>query len=195
MEEGKFLDSYKASEFNYIIDYEKISAAIKYYKFKGFKQIEVPWDTPKKYREVTFIGNDFNPIGEDRYLVGSAEQSFVFLFDRHDLKRGSYLSCTPCFRGDEIDQTHQQYFLKVELFDNNDTSEKRLLHIINLAYNFFNQYIPVKIVQVDNCTYDIETSDGIELGSYGIRSWNNKKWIFGTALAEPRLSKAMLRYN
>lgn len=195
MAEGKFLNSYQASEHNSIIDYSKINQAIQFYKKKGFTNIEVPWDTPKKYREITFCGIDFNPIGEDRYLVGSAEQSFIYLLDKNKIKRGSYVSCTPCFRGDSIDKIHQQYFLKVELFDCNDTSERRLLHIIKIANEFFSQYISTNIVQLSEYSYDIETSDGIELGSYGIRNWNNNTWIYATGLAEPRLSKAMLKYN
>ena len=71
------LTSYEAAKLNTPIDYNKISAAMDYYKKVGFTYIDVPWDTPKKHREITFIGQDFNPIGEDRFLVGSAEQSFA----------------------------------------------------------------------------------------------------------------------
>jgi hypothetical protein len=195
MEGGKSVDSFNAYSQNHPVDYMKIAAAISYYKEKGFSYIEVPWDTPKKYREITFSGIDFDPIGEDRYLVGSAEQSFIYLFDQDKIKRGSYVTCTPCYRGDIVDETHQQYFLKVELFDSNDTSEKRLNHIINLADLFFSKYVPTNIIQTDTLVYDIETVTGIELGSYGIRKWKDKTWIFATGLAEPRLSKSMLNIN
>lgn len=195
MEGGKSVDSYNAFSQNHPIDYSKIAAAINFYKQKGFEYIEVPWDTPRKYREITFSGVDFDPIGDDRYLVGSAEQSFIYLFDQNKLKRGSYVTCTPCHRGDVVDATHQQYFLKVELFDSNDTSGRRLNHIINLADEFFSRYISTNIIQTDNLVYDIETVTGIELGSYGIRKWRDKNWIFATGLAEPRLSKSMLHFN
>lgn len=187
--------SYKSFEFNYLIDYKKISEAIDFYKNKGFSHIEVPWDTSEKYRNITFNGEDFNPIGENRYLVGSAEQSFAMLYHLEKIVRGSYVACTPCFRGDEIDKYHQEYFMKVELFDNNDTSEKRLLHIINLARVFFEQYISVKIVKVGDFEYDIMTHFDLELGSYGIRQHGNLKWIYGTGIAEPRLSKALITLN
>lgn len=189
------LTSYEAAALNTPIDYSKIAAAIEYYKKVGFTYIDVPWDTPKKHREITFIGKDFNPIGEDRFLVGSAEQSFAYLADIGKLKRGPYVACTPCFRSDEIDETHQQYFMKVELFDTNDPSIRRLHHIIKLAERFFSTYIPVRIVETSHNNYDIETTSGIELGSYGIRAWHGLEWIFATGLAEPRLSKAMQRYN
>lgn len=189
------LTSYEASASNTPIDYIKIGEAIKYYKKVGFSYIDVPWDTPRKYRETTFIGEDFNPIGEDRFLVGSAEQSFIYLADISKLKYGAYVACTPCFRSDEIDDTHQQYFMKVELFDTNDTSIRRLNHIVKLAFNFYSSYIPVIIIETSKNNYDIETTTGIELGSYGIRGWRGLEWIFATGLAEPRLSKAMKHYN
>lgn len=189
------LSSYGAASQNNLIDYVKIAAAIEYYKKVGFTYIEVPWDTPKKHREITFRGKDFNPIGEDRFLVGSSEQSFAYLTDIGKLKSGSYVACTPCFRGDEIDETHQQYFMKVELFDTNDTSIRRLHHIIKLAEKFFSTYTPVRIIETDHNQYDIETTTGIELGSYGIRLWHGLEWIFATGLAEPRLSKSMQHYN
>lgn len=187
--------SIKSFENNFLIDYKKIYDAIEYYKYKGFKNIEVPWETSKEYREITFNGKDFDPISKNRYLVGSAEQSFAMLHHMKKIPRGSYVSCTPCFRGDELDKYHQEYFLKVELFDTNDTSEKRLIHIINLACKFFNKYIPVNILQTNNFEYDINTSSGIELGSYGIRRYNDLIWIYGTAIAEPRLSKSLLSIN
>lgn len=189
------LTSFEAAAGNTIIDYSKIGAAIEFYKKKGFQYVDVPWDTPERYRNVTFIGEDFNPILNDRFLVGSAEQSFIYLHDKRKLMRGSYVACTPCFRCDEIDETHQQYFMKVELFDTNDTSIKRLHHIIQLAEEFFSNYLNVKVVQISDYEYDIETYTGIELGSYGIRSWEGHTWIFATGLAEPRLTKSLRLYN
>lgn len=190
-----FLNSYQAAQFNHPIDYQKIGHSIEFYKMKGFSYVDIPWDTPEKYRNITFVGEDFNPIKEDRFLVGSAEQSFIYLFDNGYLKRGSYVACTPCFRGDDIDEYHQQYFLKVELFDSNDTSERRLIHIIETAKEYFNQYLSVNVIQTENLTFDIETLSGIELGSYGIREYRDKRWIYGTGLAEPRFSKALLSIN
>lgn len=189
------LTSYEAASQNNLIDYSKIATAIEYYKKMGFSYIDVPWDTPKKHREITFRGQDFNPISEDRFLVGSSEQSFAYLSDIGKLKRGSYVACTPCFRGDELDELHQQYFMKVELFDTNDTSIRRLHHIIKLTEKFFSNYIPVRIVETSHNNYDIETTTGIELGSYGIRAWHGLEWIFATGIAEPRLSKSMQHYN
>lgn len=188
-EDNKSINSFKN---NFLIDYKKIYEAIEYYKSKGFKNIEVPWETSKKYRDVTFEGKDFNPIEEDRYLVGSAEQSFIMLDSMGFLNKGAYVSCSPCFRGGELNEYHQEYFLKVELFDSNDTSVERLLYILKLAEDFFNRYIPVKILKTGDYEYDINTITGIEIGSYGIRKYENSKWIYGTAIAEPRLSKSLL---
>jgi hypothetical protein len=42
-------------------------------------------------------------------------------------------------------------------------------------------------------SYDIECN-GVELGSYGVRHFENIDWIYGTGLAEPRLSTVMNKY-
>ena len=41
--------------------------------------------------------------------------------------------------------------------------------------------------------YDIESCNGIELGSYGIREFAGFRWIYGTGVAEPRLSLCIAR--
>jgi hypothetical protein len=41
---------------------------------------------------------------------------------------------------------------------------------------------------MNNGSFDL-ICKGIELGSYGIRKYNNHKWIYATGVAEPRLSQ------
>ena len=64
------------------------------------------------------------------------------------------------------------------------------------AQQFFSLHVPVDLVKTDDErsdeSYDIE-SNGIELGSYGIRQHENITWVYGTGLAEPRLSIAIKR--
>jgi len=38
----------------------------------------------------------------------------------------------------------------------------------------------------------VTVNSNIELGSYGIGSYENYKWVYGTGLAEPRLSQAKI---
>lgn len=187
----KHYTSYESGQNNYPIDYMKIAKSIEYYQAKGFIYREVPWDTPKQYQQATFIGEDFNPIGNDRYLVGSSEQSFIYLMDQGLLENGRYITCSPCFRGGEITEIHQEYFMKAELFDNVDYSESRLKEIVKQAVNFFSNYTTVHILQTDELAYDIVNPLSIEVGSYGIRTYNEKSWIYGTAIAEPRFSKSI----
>jgi seryl-tRNA synthetase len=106
------------------------------------------------------------------------------------------VACTPCFR-DEQDDIRYPYFMKVELFDNIFVSETELFHMIDLCFYFFqtlvNEYSEfLKIVKTDSMCYDINLGD-LEIGSYGIRTIDEKAWIFGTAMAEPRFSMALQR--
>lgn len=188
-------NSYQSAANNFPIDYFKIAEAIKFYESKGFEYIEVPWDTPKKYQEATYMGEDFYPIGDDRYLVGSSEQSFVYLLDNGHLTNGKYITCSPCFRGGEISEIHQEYFMKAELFDNTDCSELRLKEIVDFACEFFAQYSPVFTQKTGDLSYDIVTPLAIEVGSYGIREYKELSWIYGTAIAEPRFSKAIALFS
>jgi hypothetical protein len=48
--------------------------------------------------------------------------------------------------------------------------------------------------EVSNTQVDIEFA-GIELGSYGIRSCDFLDWVYGTGVAEPRLSSIMGKYG
>jgi len=183
--------SYDSSKENFPIDYSKISNAIEFYKNKGFEYIEVPWDTPKKYQQSTFLGEDFAPIDNDRHLVGSSEQSFVYLLDNEFITPKPYVTCTPCFRAGEVDILHQEYFMKVELFEPLNTSKERFDEIVNWSLEFFSQYIYPMTLPKANNSLDIVSQLCIELGSYGIREYNGKSWIYATAVAEPRLSKAI----
>lgn len=89
--------------------------------------------------------------------------------------------------------------MKNELIITDDVTEENLKKVINDAKEFFSKYINVKVEcildtynKLSPMTYDIVTEDGeIELGSYGIRTCGFLKWIYGTGVAEPRLSKAI----
>jgi hypothetical protein len=72
--------------------------------------------------------------------------------------------------------------------------------MIHEACAFFEQYVPVRVVQTGERAFDIvEKSTRFELGSYGIRSAMLSDqvytWIYGTACAEPRLSTATSRFS
>lgn len=203
------------------IDYIALGNAMSYYKSMGYEQIEVPWAVPLDDIMLTCpmptYATHAPDLAPNDYLVGSAEQGFLYL-DRRGLlvKNKQYVACTPCFRNDAADEWHQPYFMKIELYHAMPSEymhdadflvkgilENTLKSMIQIASNFFQRYEPmlnllitqnvrsVKCVKTDQ-GYDLEY-DGIEFGSYGIRKdiENNLCWIYGTGLAEPRFSKAV----
>ena len=175
------------------INYSLLTGAISYYKRNGFKYIDVPWIVPKEITNITFNrDNMFNTKLGD--LVGSAEQSFISLMLSNKLEKGTYSALTPCFRNEtNITKTNQNYFMKVELIDTKTVTHDRLLQIINVCFDFFKRYISehdkITVIQTDD-GYDIMVND-IEVGSYGIRMYNEYSWIYATGLAEPRFSVSM----
>lgn len=175
-----------------MIDYGKIADAITFYK--DFQYIEAPWATSLKALSITMPpGHKLFPL-EDRYLVASAEQSFLQMIQDKLLKPGKYLTVTPCFRDDPISETHQRYFIKAELINYTEKTWE-LDEMLQQAFKFFQRYLKPQIVETstpDALSFDINSSKGIELGSYGIRYHSDiGYWIYGTGVAEPRLSYAI----
>jgi seryl-tRNA synthetase len=171
------------------IDWSALSYALTCYKNRGFTYIEVPWLVPKEITEITHneIMSYRTDMGD---LVGSAEQSFLSLDLDGKLLPGKYVTLTPCFRDDIIDETHQQTFMKVELYQNIDVTDDSLEKIIFLCQNIFESLLNHKVsVEKTEIGYDILYKN-IELGSYGIRKYNEMEWIYATGIAEPRFSVA-----
>lgn len=195
---------------NHPIDYSLISRAIDFYAHKGFKYIEAPWMVSNKAVQSTlppgktpfYCGGDFgvgNP--NEIALVGSAEQAFVQLMLDGKLPLGSHMAAGPCFRDDEVDELHQKTFFKVELIivmDYAPPPEFALKMANDDAFVFFFdavvqlgrwRHAERKIVKTE-VGWDI-TMNGIEIGSYGVRSFEGHHWIYGTGLAEPRFSMSL----
>ena len=133
----------------------------------------------------------------DGHLVGSAEQSFLHLALNGMLKAGRYVAASPCFRDDPPDRFHRRTFFKVELIDLYAAGSEGLrqtpLYMAHTALRLF-RALPggeqAKIVPTGEDTYDIELR-GVELGSYGTRSYDRWSWVYGTGLAEPRFTLAV----
>ena len=135
------------------------------------------------------------------YLVGSAEQGFVQLMLNNLLKPSElYVSAGPCFRNESnLDDLHLQSFFKIELmayFGDNiqdrHATEGATQKMVDIAYRCISS-LPgltseIKIVKTEQ-GIDLELN-GIEIGSYGHRTFRNHNWIYGTGLAEPRFSLA-----
>ena len=171
-----------------MIDYSKIARAVEFYRDRGFQYVEVPWVVHKEIIDITkpTDAKYFNTfIGS---LVGSGEQSFLSM--RKKLS-GKYVCVTPCFRDEKsVDELHRNYFMKVELIDTDpDDLDKAYWDMINISKEFFELYDFVDIINTEEGK-DIYIN-GLEVGSYGIRSYKDFYWVYGTGCAEPRLSQAL----
>lgn len=196
-------------QFNFNI----ITNSILYYKLKGYQYINCPWTVPSSICDIT-IPNTKSKfiIKDDETLVGSSEQSFLQLIKTNELQKGMYVSMTPCFRDDIVDEIHNLYFYKTELFiyDDLEQLKKKFFDVLNTCVEFFSKYTKVIIKEQTNiispdidilpyCYDIIDENTCIELGSYGIRHYtlNNHEitWIYGTGCAEPRLSYVINKQN
>lgn len=171
---------------------ETIDYAIFYYQNIGYKYIESPWIISPLVSNITkpCDRNDFY-VGND-VLVASGEQSFLELIIRNEIDEGKYMTYTPCFRDESVDELHKLYFHKIELIkwsiNKDKINDEELMNTINDAVNFYSKYIKVEILKTD-IGYDIiDSKNKLELGSYGIRNYGDTYWIYGTGCAEPRLS-------
>jgi hypothetical protein len=180
-----------------MIDYMKIATAVEHYKTLGYEYIEAPWLVGRETIDVTKPPDSQYFDTLFGHLVGSGEQSFIHI--RSHLEPGHKYQCvTPCFRDDVTDEFHRMYFMKLELIEvmggkEEDDEEEALEDMIDDAWEFFSLYAREESMEtVDNEDgTDIEIN-GIEVGSYGVRTYGGFTWAYGTGVAEPRLSAALI---
>lgn len=171
-----------------IIDFDRIAKAEKYYRECGYEKISVPWIVGQEAYSATKpsqAGRDFATLGGN--LVASGEQGFLqLLLDGKKINKAQ--TTTPCFRDEKYDNLHHPYFMKTELINTNGGLE----NMIDNAFLFFGQFLPVKTMVMGKNMIDIvDRRSEIELGSYGIRTYKDFKWVYGTGLAEPRLTQVL----
>lgn len=194
-----------------MIDYGVIHDSLAYYEARGYKRVELPWLVTDEISQITrphfadtyWVTRDHN--NSRKVFVASAEQAFLYQIIKGTLPvSGKFQSVTPCMRSEGQDLLHRKYFIKNELIWYGSTKdfnahkaawEKNLQTMIRDANMFFRLKVAdVKLlntrrmdVETHAYNYDIEYA-GIELGSYGIRTFENVTWIYGTGVAEPRFS-------
>lgn len=175
------------------IDYQKIAEALTFYASCGFSEIQVPWVVGYGAYNATKPPLAVDVPTLHGYLNASGEQSFLELM-LNGQRLGKHICVTPCFREEPVlDRIHHRYFLKAELIDTN-VSHENLMQMIEHAKQFFEQYLPVEVIRTDEQgkAFDIiSKNNAIELGSYGIRSYKEFTWIYGTGIALPRLDTAI----
>lgn len=180
-----------------MIDYILLGKSTEYYKDKGYIRIETPWTVSDKVDDIT------RPVDRihmqlkhnDKCLVASGEQSFLYLYAKDFLPKGRFQTITPCWRYEAYDGTHSKCFMKNELIITDEVNKSTLEKIIDDANGFFSQYLSTDIIKTD-IGYDIVSHvDKYELGSYGIRHCDFIDWVYGTGCAEPRLTRVIKYVN
>ncbi len=176
-----------------MIDYGRLDRSVSHYEKAGFSRIESPWTVTAEIANITCPEGKSNweILGKNKVLVASGEQSFLYLYLKNFLPKGKYQTITPCFRDEPFDKTHTKYFMKNELIITKDVCKESLFSVMTECQTFFESEIndDVSINKTDD-GYDLLSSSGIELGSYGIRHCEYLSWIYATGLAEPRMSIA-----
>lgn len=171
-----------------------LARAEAHYEGLGYIQRAVPWIvSDAAYCSTKPDGVlSYETIGG--YLVGSAEQAFLQLLLQGE-ELGRHQALTPCFRNEVHDEQHLPYFMKLELFDGIDVNRNGLERMVEAALSYYSPLLPVEVVAVENGALDIVSREGIELGSYGIRTMRfegrDLSWVYGTGCAEPRLTQAV----
>lgn len=183
-----------------MINYHLIANSVDFYEKLGYARIEAPWWVSKEILNITKpsdTGPDFYIPENKKCLVASGEQGLLYTANKGRLPKGRYLTVTPCFRNESIGILSKKCFIKTELMITDDVSEASFYKIMNDALTYFKTVVPdpklLTMQSSDDKTHlnmDI-LYDGIEIGSYGIRSCEFLDWVYGTGCAEPRLSRAI----
>lgn len=179
-----------------MIDYNLINESILYYENNNFLRVEAPWTVSENVDNITKPKDklSFQLKHNNKCLVASGEQSFLYLYLKNFLPKGQFQTITPCFRYEAFDFLHTKYFIKNELIKTDIVNSIELDKIVETCLKFYRQYIPKCEVVKTDIGYDIEI-EGKELGSYGIRSCEFLDWIYATGCAEPRTSSLIKLYN
>lgn len=181
-----------------MINYKILDESLTFYEGKGFKRIEAPWTVSEYVDNITKPSDklSFQLKHNDKCLVASGEQSFLYLYLKDFLPKGRFQTITPCFRYESFDFLHTKYFMKNELIITDNVNDGNLLNIVDTALEFYSKYLPKNdlIITSDLHGFDIMYK-GTELGSYGIRNCDFLTWIYGTGCAEPRFSKLIGLYG
>lgn len=183
-----------------MINYHNLAKSVDFYAERGFERLEAPWWVSPETMKITAPPGHhedyFIPINQ-KCLVASGEQSFLYMMLKERLPAGGYQTVTPCFRNESIGALSKKTFIKNELIQTKDVTPENLKRIIDICFDFFASVVPMKskleIIQTGDTPengVDIYYS-GVELGSYGIRSHLFLDWIYATGCAEPRLSRAV----
>lgn len=188
----------------YPISLSLISDAHRWWQMQGFKDKMVPAlvDPDVMHHTCPPGASDWRLYGHgEDTVVASAEQSFLQLDKDGKLEPGNWMALTPCYRDEPVyDEVHLPVFLKLELMCLNHGdmffTRTEAMHFAHKMRKFFREFysMPTSLVETEY-GWDVMYED-LELGSYGVRrTMTGKSYIYGTGLAEPRSSIALLRFK
>lgn len=171
----------------YNIDTGLMNHACMYYMLRGYKPLSAPMLVDKDILELTLPEGRKPKQHLDKFYVGSAEQSFYQLIKDGFKPEGDYMIMTPCHRDEDVDESHLEIFLKLELLSVSRAS----MNIVKDVYDLYTTLgEKVELVHMEKFGhYDLEIS-GLEVGSFGFRVFNDYLVSYGTGLALPRFSQA-----
>lgn len=185
------------------IDWRLLSNALEYYDSKHYRYVEVPWIVRKEITLAT-LPVDAKPFSVEGCgdLVGSAEQSFIQMMVDDEVYGHKYMTISPCFRDDQVDDIHQKHFMKLELIDLRGCADFNI--IMSDAAEYMSQFLDDKSYikeekisdnQIDLMLVSPSLRMPVKIGSYGYRSFSvdgvEYTWHYGTGLAEPRFSNLL----
>lgn len=180
-----------------MIDYKLLNDSLVYYENLGFKRVEAPWAVSERVDNITKPADriSFQLKHNNKCLVASGEQSFLYLYLKNFLPKGQFQTITPCYRYEAFDFLHTKYFMKNELIKTDVVTSSELIKIVDIALGFYRPLFKKDLTVIrTESGFDIEV-DGKELGSYGIRECEFLTWIYGTGCAEPRTSNLINLYG
>jgi hypothetical protein len=186
-----------------MINYDIIGQSVSHYSGLGYERIEAPWWVSTNVLNMTtpeWIEKTYYLEANKKCLVASGEQSYLYMMVKDRLPVGrKYQTVTPCFRDESIDFLHKKCFIKNELIVNCsgltiDKAEDMYHRMREDAFLFFKRYLDAREEETYEdalMSTDIVSPQGVELGSYGIREHSGYTWVYGTGVAEPRLSRVL----
>lgn len=184
-----------------------LQQALDWWQAQGFQLVDLPWMVPAHYAEATrpsFCRDVQTLYGS---FVGSGEQSFLQLWAEGALPADApgYIGWTPCLRDERLDETHQHGFMKAEWFkpvDGLPSAEgMQLVRQLALRQAECFRYLamglgypePTLVLEYQSDLQVDLVLGNQEVGSYGWRLYEGKAYLYGTALALPRFTQALLK--
>ncbi len=176
----------------YNIDVKLLHDAYEFYQRKGYKPLSAPLLVDEDIVKLTLPEGKVAKKHLGKYYVGSAEQSFYQLIKDGLVPEGGYMMLTPCQRDEDLDESHLEIFLKLELI----STKKSYVNIAKDAYDFYEAMGEDVVVSGGALIEGLDLEiNGIEVGSYNHRIYDKYVVNFGTGLALPRFDYATKRWD